>query len=284
MIATLTHPGPAPARRQTVQPCRAQPVDLLLPVADTLAQSVALALAGFDGGWLVIGDAPMAALDFVIPGTDSTGAHAAWYAGPHRMGAGRIRHLGLHAGRKAGAPWLHGHGAFAAQDWSGQGWAGPDFGHILPLESRLAAPVRARGWGLTGAGLAVEADGETGFPLFQPVDRGGGPGAALITLRPNQDITLGLEQAAAGAGITTGRVLGLGSLVHPVLEGQPPIDSLATEILLTGGNLTDGRARLEAELITLSGTRHRGTLARGANGVCITAELLLLADQPISAA
>lgn len=271
MIATLHHPGPAPHRRWAVQPCAAEPVDLILPVAETLAQSVALALAHVDGGWLVLEDVPMANLDFVIPGSDPTGAHAAWYAGPHRMGAGHIHHLGLHAGRKDGGAWLHGHGQFQADHWHG-----PTYGHILPLESRLAAPTRARGWAIRGARFEVQHDPETHFPLHQPCKTGDGTGAALITLRPNQDLSEALALAAAELGITDGQILGLGSLVHPRLIGADPIDSFATEILLTQGPLTNGTPRIETEIVTLSGSTHKGWLEPGQNGICITAELLLI--------
>lgn len=272
MIETLVHPGPPAARRRAIARCVAEPVEVLLPVAETLAQSAAAALAGFDGGWLEITDSSLSNLDFVIPGEDRSGAHAAWYAGPHQMGAGRIVHLGMHVGQKEGAPWLHGHGAFAAP-----GWAGPDFGHILPYESRLAQPVRARGWGLTGARWQVSADAETHFPLFQPVSRGQGGNAALVTLRPNQDLVTALDAAAAEIGIAEGRVFGLGSLVRPKLEGQERIPSHATELLLTQGVITKGRARVEIEVVTLTGSRHRGWLERGENGICITAELLVVA-------
>lgn len=273
MISRLRHPGPAAGRRWRVSPCTAVPVEVILPLAATLAHSAAQALAGYDGGWLVIEDAPFAALEFVLPGADVTGVHAAWYAGPYRMGPGRIVYLGLHLGRKAGAPWIHGHGTFDAS-----GWAGPRMGHILPYESRLAQPIRARGWGLTGAGFAVSADTETLFPLFQPHTCGGGTGAALITLRPNQDLGAALVRAAAEAGIVAGRVFGLGSLVHPRLVGQPPIDSFATEILLTESRIAAGQARIEASIVTLDGTAHHGKLAPAENGICITAELLAIAD------
>lgn len=272
MIATLAHPGPAAPRRWAVQPCSAEAIEVVLPVADSLVQSVALALADFDGGWLVIENAALSRLDFVIPGTDPTGAHAAWYAGPHQMGAATITHLGLHFGRKQGAPWLHGHGHFSAP-----GWQGPSFGHILPMESRLARPARARGWGIRGARLQVSEDSETHFPLFQPVSLGSGQGAALVTLRPNQDIGAALIAAANEAGIAEARVLGLGSLVHPRLIGEPPIDSFATEIMLREGRISGGEARLRADIVTLAGSVHSGLLEPGANGLCITAELLLIA-------
>lgn len=273
MIHTLHHPGTAPSRRWAVARCHAEPVAVILPVAETLAQSAAQALADYDGGWLVIEDADLANLDIVIPGEDQTGAHAAWYAGPYRMGAGRIEHLGLHVGRKDGGPWIHGHGAFSAT-----GWDGPTYGHILPFESRLAQPIRANGWGLKGARLAVTPDEETRFPLFQPQDlRSAGPDA-LLTLRPNQDLLTAVEESAAEIGLTNGRVLGLGSTVRPKLEGQPRIDSHATEILLTEGRIDNGKARIAVEIVTLTASEHRGWLERGENAVCITAELLLVAD------
>ena len=83
-----------------------------------------------------------------------------------------------------------------------------------------------------------------------------------------------------GESITEGRILGLGSLVHPRLTGQPPVDSFATEILLTEGRLTNGGARIAVEIVTLAGTIHQGWLEPGAKGICITAELLLIADPP----
>jgi hypothetical protein len=145
------------------------------------------------------------------------------------------------------------------------------------MESRLAAPVRARGWGLRGARLQVSADSETHFPLFQPVALGGGQGAALVTLRPNQDIGAALEAAAQEAGMPEAQVFGLGSLVHPRLVGQPPIDSFATEILLREGRISGGKAQLRSDLVTLDGRLLSGVLEPDANGVCITAEVLLVA-------
>lgn len=273
MITPITHPGPAASTRWAIAPCSATPIDIILPVADTLAQSVALGLKDYDGGWLVIENAGLGTLDFVIPGEDPTGAHAAWYAGPYQMGAGRIDHLGLHAGRKDGAPWLHGHGTFSAPDWQR-----PTMGHILPLESRLTKPIRAQGWGLMGARLDVTHDPETNFPLFQPVITSAAIGGALVTLRPNQDMTTAIAAAAAEAGIRNGRIFGLGSITCPRLQGQAQINSYATEILLTDGRLTNGRAEIEVEIVTLTGTLHKGWLEPGANGICVTAELLVIAD------
>lgn len=277
MIATLAHPGPALKPRRTALPCTATPVALMLPARASLLASAAEALADFDGAWLWIEGAAMARLDFLIPGPDPTGRHVAWYSGPHRMPAGaRIMRLGLHLGWRDGARFLHGHGVFAAP-----GWDGPQAGHILPLESALAAPVLATGFGLRGARLTVAPDPETGFPLFRPEPCGGGDGALLMTARPNQDLSQAVERAAAAHGVANGTVHGLGSLVRPRMADGAGSDSFATEILLTGGLLRDGRATLAADVVGLDGQRVSGPLQSGGCGICVTAELLILGGSEI---
>ena len=275
MIATLRHPGPAQHPRWTALPCTATPVAVTLPVRATVLASVAEALADYDGAWLWVEGAAMARLSFLIPGLDATGAHAAWYAGPHVMPAGaRIVRLGLHLGWRQGVRFLHGHGVFAAP-----GWDGPQAGHILPLESALAGTVRATGWGLRGARLVQRPDPETAFPLFQPEDCGGGTGALLMTARPNQDLGAAILTAARAHGFTAGAVHGLGSLVHPRFTDGTGVDSPATEILLTGGGLRDGQVRLCADVVGLDGRLTAGELLPGRNGICVTAELLIR-DEP----
>lgn len=268
MIATLRHPGPAQHPRWTALPCTAEPVAVTLPARETLLASAAEAMADFDGAWLWIEGAQMARLDFLIPGLDDTGAHAAWYAGPHRMPPGaRIVRLGLHLGWRQGARFLHGHGVFAAP-----GWAGPQAGHILPLESALARPARASGFGIRGARLVQRPDPETGFPLFAPEACGGGAGALLMTARPNQDLGAALT-AATGPG--PAEVHGLGSLVAPRFADGRQVDSIATEILLTGGRIDGAETRLDADIVGLDGVLHSGILAPGAAGICVTAEVLI---------
>jgi hypothetical protein len=268
VIRTLRHPGPVLSPRWTALHCTATPVALTLPAADSLLASVAAALADFDGAWLWIEGAAMARLDFLIPGSDPAGAHAAWYAGPHRMPPGaRILRLGLHLGWREGARFLHGHGVFAAP-----GWTGPQAGHILPRESALAWPVRATGFGIRGARLVQRPDPETGFPLFVPEDCGGGEGALLMTARPNQD--LGTAVAAAAGGLDL-EVHGLGSLVAPCFTCGQRIDSPATEILLTRGRVAAGVPTFSADVVGMDGVLHEGVLAAGAAGICVTAEMLL---------
>lgn len=279
MIARLVHPGPVALHRTRAVPCRARLIQTILPQRDSLLASVADAMAGQDGAWLWLHDVPMAGLAFLIPGLDPTGAHAAWYAGPHVMPPGaRIVTLGLHLGWQDGAPFLHGHGLFDAP-----GWDGPRAGHVLADRSRLAGPAPAHGYALRGARLVRRPDPETAFDLFvpEPCDpdpQGRGRPAVLMTARPNQDLCAAVESVAAAHGLAaSAAVAGLGSLVAPVFDDGSRVDSPATEILLRNGQIRHGRADLGAHVVGLDGQPATGGLLRGACGICVTAEILICA-------
>ncbi len=274
MIRTLAHPGPVAVERVRALPCTARPLALTLPAGVPLLDAVAQAAgaAGVDAAWLELADVPMARLDHVRPGPDPTGEHAAWYDGPHAAPNAVLIRLGLHLGRRAGAPWLHGHGLWAGA----QGVSG---GHVLPDGAMLAEQATARGWALDGAQLEVAADPETRFDLFQPVattatTTATGVDALLVTLRPNQDFAQAIETAAARHGITRATVHGLGSLVAPRFA-QGCEESFATEILLTDGGIDGGRAFLSAVVVGFGGRVSVAPLARGGCGVCVTCEVLV---------
>lgn len=271
MIRTLEHPGPAAPDRIAALPCAAIPLELPLsagmPLLETLSR--AAEAAGVSAAWLELADAPMARLDYLRPGPDRSGVHAAWYDGPHKADGASLIQLGLHLGRRDGAPWLHGHGLWA-------GSRGIGGGHVVPDGAVLAEPATAHGWALDGARLEVAPDPETRFDLFQPVatEAVSSADAVLVTLRPNQDITEALEAAAAAHGITEGTLQGLGSLVAPrFLQGSE--DSFATEVLITEGWIEDGRAYLNAAVVGFGGRVSVAPLARGGCGVCVTCEVLI---------
>ena len=276
MIETLPQPGPAAASRITALPCRVRPFAVTLAAGIPLGDAVAEALeaAKVPAAWLALGQAEFARLDYMLPGADPTGARAAWYDGPHGAGAVSLTHAGLHAGWRNGGRFLHCHGAWEAA-------SGPTFGHLIPEACMLAAPVIARGWAIRGARFDAQPDEETGFSLFTPADPVPvfeGRRGVLCRLRPNQDIATALLAAAEAGGIAQGVVCGLGSLVHPLFEGGTRIDSLATEFLFTEARLSGGRARLSADLVAIGGAMHRGRLAPDENGICITAEALIIDD------
>ncbi len=272
VIERLTHPGPVAAKRFCALPVRAEPLTLILPAGVPLLG--ALADTGLRAAWLELADVPMARLDHLRPGPDPTGEHAAWYDGPHRADGAVMTRLGLHLGRRGGEPWLHGHGGW-------QGARGAGGGHVLPGATVLAEPARARGWALEGAILEVTPDPETRFDLFQPVPDATvkDPDAVLLTLRPNQEITLAVEAAAAAHGIRNGTVHGLGSLVAPRLTMGAEA-SIATEILITDGQIVNGHAALSALVVGFGGRITLAGLERGHCGVCVTCEILIRRADP----
>lgn len=270
MMRRVTHPGPALAPRATVLPVRAHPVEVILRGGAPFGQTVAEALAAFDGGFLELRDVAMDPLAYVIPGPAQNG-YAAWYSETHHMGAGaRIVQGCTHLGWREGARFTHTHGIW--EDESGA----RHMGHILPDQAVVARDCTVTGWGLTGGCLVARPDPETAFTLFQPEARAGAEGgtaAHLVTLRPNQDI------GAALVGLElTGRVVGLGSLIGTQMAGGTALESYATEILLTAGRVGLEGAVLDAASIGLDGRMIEGRLAAGVNAVLVTAELLVLTE------
>ena len=271
----LRHPGPQAAIRHAALPCHAHPVTLRLDPGLPFDQAVAraFAAAGFAAGYLRLCDLRFARLAWVMPAPAPGDGRAAWYSATEVFQDAVLHQGGLHLGQRDGAPFMHCHGV-----WSGPE-AVPRMGHLLNPESTLATAAEVTGWGLSGARLEVAPDPETGFALFSPraeglADPGGAP-ALLCTLRPNSDPHALLPQIAAQHGVFAARIKGLGSLVGvSFTEGR--IADYATELLLTGGRLDQGRATLEAVATGFDGHPHAGGLAEGRNRICITAELLIL--------
>lgn len=275
-LRTLTHPGPVAVRRSCALPCRAHPLTLTLqPGRFDQALAAAFGAQGFQAGYARLADVALPGLAYLIPGPASTEGHAAWYSEAPPMGASaRIVTAGAHLGWRDGAPFVHCHGLWQDSDRQA-------FGHILPADNWLHAPAQISGWGLSGAQLVAEPDPETRFTLFQPAPapaRDSGLPALLATLRPNQDICAGLAQLAQGAAFANARVEGLGSCVYTTFADGGIYDSYATENLLTHGRITDGQVSLDAIATGISGVVVSGRLTPGANAICVTAELLLIAE------
>jgi hypothetical protein len=93
-------------------------------------------------------------------------------------------------------------------------------------------------------------------------------------MRPNQDIT----QALAGIGIRNGRIEGIGSFIGTAFANGQGLDSYATEMLVLEGRIVDGVPRLRVASVGFDGKTASGWLAPGANPICVTAELLIIAD------
>lgn len=278
-MRAVTHPGPAAEERLEILPGAGRPVSLTLgaglPLEDAVAE--AMAAEGLDGAWLEIEDAPVSALDYVIPAPSPDADHVAWYSDIHSFGGpGRIRRLGMMVGRDGEASFLHGHGLWAPAGGEAA------MGHILAPRTMLAAPSVARGIGLTGARFERRPDPETNFTLFRPSGAprdGETADHALLRLAPNQDFAGALDAACDRLGWQRARVHGLGSLIGAAFKDGSVLDSLPTEFLILNAEAqaddTTPRAP-EIVIVGIDGTDIRtGTLRRGENAVLITAELLL---------
>ncbi|WP_333829090.1 PCC domain-containing protein [Pararhodobacter sp.] len=278
-LRRIQHPGAPASERLRSLPCHAAPLRLTLPAGQSLAEAVpqAFARAGFAFGYLRLDGADFAPLNFVTPAPAPGDGHAAWYSATHHSSAARARHAGVHLGLRDGKPFLHCHGI-----WDG---TPPDAGHMLCEDSILAQDCTVAGWGLKGAGLVASHDRETDFTLFRPERQGDAPiaNAFLITLRPNQDISAALLAFAQEHRITAAQIEGIGSLVGTAFSDGRMIESYATEILVVQGRLQDDALSLQIAAVGFDGRCQSGTLAAGANAVCVTAEILLLGE-PLSPA
>ena len=288
MIAPPCHPGPPRALRIASLACRAHPLRLRLRAGLPFDRAVAEAFAeqGFEAGYLRLHDVGMARIDYVRPAPAPAPGHGpvAWYSAIRRLAPARIAEAGVHLGRRGGTPFVHGHGL-----WRGADEDAVRMGHLLGPECHLDAEIEAEGWGLRGAMFSVEADAETGFSLFAPQgvadpkdglanDPAGGLPAVLCALRPHVDLHAGLAEAAARHGLQRARIEGLGSLVGATFADATDLDSLATEMLVTQGEMQAGRARISAAAIGFDGGPSRGLLREGGNAICVTGELLLIGN------
>lgn|GEM_PF-233085 len=276
-IRQIQHPGEVAKERLSALPCEALPVRVTLVAGQSLAQAVQSAFAelGFDFGYLRLDGASFAPLRFVTPAPSPDDDHAAWYSATHeRTAAVRARHAGVHLGQRETQPFLHCHGL-----WDGAAGL-PDAGHMLCDDSILSQDFEATGWGLKGAGLVSCHDPETNFILFRPqvTDSPAKTNAFLVTLRPNQDIGSALLAFRHSHGNATARLEGIGSLVGTVFRDGQKVESYATEILILDGQLQDSGLDLRIASVGFDGRGHTGHLARDANAICITAEILVLTE------
>lgn len=270
-MRSVVHPGPVAEQRIDIAPSGGREIAVTLAADIPLEDAVARATHGFSSAWLEIADAPVSALDYVIPDHAPDETHVAWYSEIFSLGRpGNIDHLGMIVGKHQGVSFLHGHGL-----WTPDG--GPRaMGHILAPRTVLAEPVVARGIGLTGACFDRLPDPETNFELFQVRQTGGGGDYAAIRLKPNQDFATALDEACALLGWRAARVYGLGSLIGACFENGDVLDSLASEFLIKDAMARGRGLEPEIVIVGIDGSNIlSGRLSRGENAVLITAELVL---------
>lgn len=273
----IQQPGPAGPQRIIAHPVRARAVDEELPRgASLLAALHDLARAhGAEGGCLTLSGGALGPFAYVIPALAPDPSHAAYYSETFRpAGQTRLDIAAITVGFRDGAPFFHCHGFWTEADGR------PSGGHMLPEETTIAAPIRAKGVLIAGARFEARQDAETGFKLFTPIATEAPNAAAAngiaIRLCPNQDITAALETAAAGAGFGPARLHGgVGSIIGARYANAPPVDNFATEMLIRDGVIRPGATRLDVAMVDLTGHLSAGVLTPGDNPVLMTLEAVL---------
>jgi len=276
----LRHPGPARVTRHDALACDVTPATLELPAGTALMAGIAREMdrLGACGGVAVLDGLAVADMAYVQPDGPDDDAHAAWYSQTRHARDVRLGAATASVGFRDGGWFLHCHALWPEAESRGMG-------HLLCDQVVLARPARIPVWLTHGARLDVVADDETGFSLFRPrVTAGTAPAAArrgvILTLQPHSDIRATVGAVARDHGIAEGAILGIGSLIGAGFAGSPPMRAPVSEVVvLNGARLSEGRvARLPVACVDHLGEVHSGDLLAGQGPVCVTCELLILAD------
>jgi predicted DNA-binding protein with PD1-like motif len=228
--------------------------------------------AGFQSATLVIAGGTLNPFRYVMPGPADDASHVAYFTAPRAPeGVTRIERANATFGWSDGKPFLHCHAAWIEPDGSRRG------GHILPHESVVCEETPVEAWGFRDIRVATAPDAETNFTLLQPSGGTAADARGLFArIKPNEDITLAVEAAAAEHGLRNAVVRGsLGSLIGARFTDGTDVPDHATEVLVREGSVRDGIATLDLLVVDMAGQVHGGILARGQNPVCITFDLIL---------
>ncbi|UWE14128.1 PCC domain-containing protein [Herbaspirillum huttiense] len=276
---TVRHPGPPDPQRIVTLSGPAMHLDFTLEAGMNLrdAISIPLARAGLDGGTVRFANLPVSPLHFLMPALAVDDQHAAFYSAPQAMEEGTvIEYACATAGRKDGEPFVHCHAIWRGRDGQRQG------GHLMMEKTVVGASTPAQAWGLHDATMATRYDPETNFTLFYPTrlsdqpHSSSGKRVVLARIRPDQDLTIAVEQVCAERGMRDAVVRGsVGSIIGAEFEDGRVLEDRATEILIRSGEVRDGVGRLDIGLINPRGQVYEGVLARGCNPVLICFELVL---------
>lgn len=269
--ARMVHPGPRAAERMQAARTRLVPVAGTLRAGETVMAGVArlFAEARCPGGVVFLDGVSCDPMRYVLPALSRDASHAAWYSDTCAPeGPVRIEAATASVGQREGAAFLHCHGIWG----TGESRA---MGHLLPFESVVAQDAPVTGIGARDAWFDSRPDAETNFTLFQI--SGGQPGARglLARVAPSEDVVTAVEALCAEAGWRDARIHGLGSIDHILFTDGTRVDCLATELHFAGARVEGGRAHLPIDVVDIDGAISHGVLARGANPVGVTLELLI---------
>lgn len=268
----LRQPGPVHPRRFDCVRGDAEAFKYSLKPGVTLNEAITAPLveAGFTCAAGTFCGTELGPFRYVIPARADDDAHVAYFSAPRAPeGVTRIEQACATFGWSGGKPFIHCHAVWVEPDGRRGG------GHILPLESFVAAPGLATAWGFRDVRIEAEADAETNFTLFQPSGSASGRGL-VARVKPNEDILVAVETIAREQGVRDAVVRGsLGSLIGARFLHGGGVNDVATEVLVREGVIRDGVASLSLSVVDMRGEVHEGWLQRGENPVCITFELVM---------
>lgn len=297
----IQHPGPVADRRADVVATTVHQQTLQLQPGRSLLAAVAEALAPFStlntlsmpsadnsiSAVLQLQPGTLQPFAYVMPALSKSAVHAVYFSDRFdAVGAVLLETATVTVGQRDGQPSLHCHARWL--DAEGRRHCG----HVLPHEAMLSSPLQASAWLLDGAAFQVMADDETAFSLFKPVARPSagagqaGRAALAVRLAPNEDVCTALEAICRQRGITHATLRGgVGSTVGAVFDDGRRVEPFVTELLVRQGRVRPGAdgapvAEIDVSLVDHTGGLADGRLARGANAVLVTFELVLELDCP----
>lgn len=269
--SALRHPGPPARDRRQAVPAHLRQIEGRIEAGRVLMDEVARLFdeADLKGGVLWLNGVIAAPFRYVLPALSTDGVHAAYYSETHAPdGEVILGNCVAIVGWRDGKRFLHCHGDWRKQDGE------VVMGHLLPLESRVAAPVTLRGMGAREAWFDAVPDPETNFTLFSADGKGVGS-SLLLRLRPGEDVVTAVAEVAAAHGVRQARVHGIGSICNPVFSDGRQVDCVATEVRIDAGEVFGNDCSLAVSLVDVDGHIHSGELMRGVNIVGVTFEIII---------
>lgn len=275
----VQQPGPVEPERHVVAQTNAIEVTIELKAGQTILSGLATEIErlGANSAYLLLQDATVQQLEFVMPAPSPDVEHTAWWSETHCLAEkGRIVEAGMVFGWRDNGPFIHCHGSWTYE--TGDLFAG----HMLPDRCVLKDTATFSGWVFTNARFEGGFDPETNFTLFlpnatnKPIDAN----AALIRLRPNVEIGQELAKICEKLGWENVKIQGIGSLIGASFDDGEILESYATEFLVRQGSirLEDSQhfSDIDVLIVGIGGEIMQGSLLRDENAVLMTCELVLL--------
>ncbi len=286
-IRHIHHPGPVSQERTADAAGMPVRLHFVLEPGHSVDAAIArgFAASGCIGGFVMLRGGQCEPFRFVMPAASPDADHVAWYSDTFApAGPVEITRACAIVGQRDGKPFVHCHGIWETME-------GTRMGHMLAPETMVAEPIEVTGIGLRSVTFKALPDPETNFTLFEPLqvaeDRQepAGSRVLLAKVRPNEDISLAIEDICSRQGIERANVHGIGSLNGVRFTDGGRVEAYATEILIHEGRVESAHGRPRASLwidaVDMEGQVFSGGLVHGDNPVCITFELVIEeVDQP----